>query len=146
MSFPEMWTTPFSNQVHKLWSVCKVWSVWPLAHKENLNFRKNNKKTEWYQRTQKAACTDRTMVKLFLRKHLGCFEECQILINTTTQKQKAFGEMEKKACFVLTLIGRKGILTDESTVMQMQKRVKDTRSNTYTWPHVLPFLLLNKVT
>lgn len=50
--------------------------------------------------TQKVACNFRTMVKLFLRIHLGCSEECQILINSTTQQLKAFRETGKT--FLLT--------------------------------------------
>lgn len=45
--------------------------------------------------TEKVACMFRTMVKLFLRIHLGCSEECQILINSTTQQLKAFRESGK---------------------------------------------------
>lgn len=45
--------------------------------------------------TQKVACLLQTMVKLFLRIHLGCSEECQILVNSTTQQLKAFRETGK---------------------------------------------------
>lgn len=80
--------------------------------KENLSFSEKCQKV-----TQKVASVLRTMVKLFLRIHLGYSEECQILINSTTQRPKAFRGTGKKKqsphasvrLFHLTLVGTKGI-------------------------------------
>lgn len=113
---------------------------------------------------QKVACIPRTMVKLFLRIHLGCSEECQILINSTTQQLKAFRETGKtflhtsflpfpshstywhkrylNICFVF----------DTDAPMTTYKNVaKKTNTHMHTssgeiWPHVLQFSLLNYVT